>query len=132
MTIAIAYWHQCEVRLPVDPFIGHHLITKLAQRFEAFGFRKRRSFPRSRIRRGLRWLFLAPYFRLVRIVHDPWYAYTTSGKTAQFRAMPHKDHRYGIQLVDSDVLEDALRSIKEFSGRVENLKKEISSLASGS
>jgi len=55
-----------------------------------------------------------------------------SGKTAQFRAMPHKDHRYGIQLVDSDVLEDALRSIKEFSGRVENLKKEISSLASGS
>jgi|GraSoi2013_115cm_1033766.scaffolds.fasta_scaffold101754_1 hypothetical protein len=67
-----------------------------------------------------------------RIVHDPWYAYTASGKTAQFRAMPHKDHRYGIQLVDSDVLEDALRSIKEFSGRVENLKKEISSLASGS
>jgi hypothetical protein len=67
-----------------------------------------------------------------RIVHDPWYAYTASGKTAQFKAMPHKDHRYGIQLVDSEVLEDALRSIKEFSARVENLKKEISSLVSGS
>jgi hypothetical protein len=67
-----------------------------------------------------------------RIVHDPWYAYTSSGKTAQFKAMPHKDHRYGIQLVDSDVLDDALRSIREFSGRVEELKKEISSLVSGS
>jgi hypothetical protein len=67
-----------------------------------------------------------------RIVHDPWYAYTASGKTAQFKAMPHKDHRYGIQLVDSNVLEDALRSIKEFSERVENLEKEISSLVSGS
>jgi hypothetical protein len=67
-----------------------------------------------------------------RIVHDPWYAYTASGKTAQFKAMPHKDHRYGIQLVDSEVLDDALRSIKEFSGRVEELKKEISSLLSDS
>src|SRR6267378_15625 len=56
------------VRLPVNHFIGHHLITKLAQRFEAFGFRKRRSFLRSRIRRGLRWLFLAPYFRSRRLV----------------------------------------------------------------
>jgi hypothetical protein len=67
-----------------------------------------------------------------RIVHDPWFAYTASGKAAQFKAMPYRDHRYGIQLVDSDVLEDALRSIKDFSGRVENLKKEILDLLSGS
>jgi hypothetical protein len=67
-----------------------------------------------------------------RIVHDPWYAYTASGKTAQFKAMPHKDHRYGIHVVDSEVIDGALRSIKEFSERVENLKKEISSLVSDS
>ena len=29
------------VRLPVDHFIANHVVTKLAQRLEAFGFRKR-------------------------------------------------------------------------------------------
>ena len=51
------------VRFPVGHFIANHLVTKLAQRFEAFGFRKRRIFLQPRIRRRLRRLFLAPYFR---------------------------------------------------------------------
>jgi hypothetical protein len=67
-----------------------------------------------------------------RIVHDPWYTYTTSGKTAQFKSMPHKDHRYGIQAVDSEIVEDALSSIKDFHQRINDLKAEISKLLHGS
>ena len=51
------------VRFPVGHFIANHLVAKLAERFEAFGFRKRRFFLQPRLRRRLRRLFLAPYFR---------------------------------------------------------------------
>ncbi|SIO61531.1 hypothetical protein SAMN05443247_08858 [Bradyrhizobium erythrophlei] len=67
-----------------------------------------------------------------RIVHDPWYAYTVSGRTAQFKSMPHKDHRYGIQLVDAKVLDGTQNSIREFAKRVDGLKSEISQLLSDS
>jgi hypothetical protein len=61
-----------------------------------------------------------------RIVHDPWYSYTNKEQVAQFKAMAHKDWRYGITPIDNDVLQDALDSIKNFSERVTNLRTDIS------
>lgn len=63
-----------------------------------------------------------------RAVHDPWYIYTKLDQTAQFRAMPAKDLRYGLYPVDSQDLEKALNSILEFSERVSKLKNKISAL----
>jgi hypothetical protein len=63
-----------------------------------------------------------------RIVHDPWYVYTQSNATAQFKAMPPKDLRYGIHPVDRNDIEAALKEIGEFSARVSALKIEISAM----
>jgi hypothetical protein len=63
-----------------------------------------------------------------RAVHDPWYVYTNLNQTAQFRAMPAKDLRYGIYPVDLQDLEQTLTTIREFSKRVAALREEISAL----
>jgi len=55
-----------------------------------------------------------------RVVHYPWYVYTGTQKTAQFKAMPHKDYRYGLHQVDKEELEQALESIQKFSERTTN------------
>lgn len=67
----------------------------------------------------------APGDKRHRAVHDPWYDYPTSeDQTAQFKAMPHKDHRYGIHPVDLAELEAALEDIKKFSERVSAFRKD--------
>ena len=63
-----------------------------------------------------------------RAVHDPWYHYTEFDKSAQFRAMPTKDLRYGIYPVDKTELEKTLNSIREYSERASAFRTEVSAL----
>jgi hypothetical protein len=60
-----------------------------------------------------------------RIVHDPWYVYTGLDQTAQFKAMPHKDLRYGIHPVDFTELSATLIAIKNYSERVTRLRDDV-------
>jgi hypothetical protein len=61
-----------------------------------------------------------------RTVHDPWYSYPTSeDQTAQFRAMPQKDLRYGIHPVDLKDIESTLEDIKKFSERVSVFRQDV-------
>lgn len=61
-----------------------------------------------------------------RTVHDPWYEYPYSAdQTAQFRAMPHKDPKYGIQEVDLEDIKSNLEDIKKFSERVKAFRDEV-------
>ena len=60
-----------------------------------------------------------------RAVHDPWYVYTGSDKTGQFRAMPPKDLRFGVAPVDKAELEATLIEIKKFSERVIAFRHDI-------
>jgi hypothetical protein len=60
-----------------------------------------------------------------RIVHDPWYVYTGSEKTGQFKAMAHKDHRYGVHPVDQKELEDTIEEIRKFSERVIAFREDV-------
>jgi hypothetical protein len=66
-----------------------------------------------------------PSDRRNRIVHDPWYVYTGLNQTAQFKAMPHKDLRYGVHPVDFTELNNALTEIKNYSDRVTKLRDDI-------
>jgi hypothetical protein len=61
-----------------------------------------------------------------RAVHDPWLVYLGASKTAQFKAMPFKDLRYGIHDVDRTDLEKTLVDIGNFHKRVTDLKNAIS------
>jgi hypothetical protein len=63
-----------------------------------------------------------------RAVHDPWYVYTKLEQTAQYRAMPARDLRFGLIPVDHDDLEKTLNSIREFSERVSKFKDDVSAL----
>jgi hypothetical protein len=67
----------------------------------------------------------SPGDRRNRIVHDPWYVYTGVDQTAQFKAMPHKDFRYGIHPVDLTELQETLQAIKNYSERVTKLRDDI-------
>jgi hypothetical protein len=61
-----------------------------------------------------------------RTVHDPWYEYPDSlDQTAQFRAMPHKDPKYGIQPVDLNDIKSNLEDIKKFSERVKAFRDDV-------
>ena len=61
-----------------------------------------------------------------RTVHDPWYEYPNSAdQTAQFRTMPHKDPKYGIQAVDLNDVNSTLDDIKKFSDRVKIFRDDV-------
>jgi hypothetical protein len=61
-----------------------------------------------------------------RSIHDPWYEYPyTADQTAQFRAMPHKDPRYGIEPVDLEKIKADLEDIKKFSDRVKAFRDDV-------
>jgi hypothetical protein len=61
-----------------------------------------------------------------RTVHDPWYEYPYSAdQTAQFRAMPHKDPKYGIQAVDLNDVKSNLDDIKKFADRVKTFRDDV-------
>ncbi|MEX0802024.1 MAG: hypothetical protein WD688_01695 [Candidatus Binatia bacterium] len=61
-----------------------------------------------------------------RIVHDPWYVITANDAPAQFRAMPHKDHRFGIHPIDATAISETLTDIKKYFDRVDALRHAIS------
>jgi hypothetical protein len=68
----------------------------------------------------------APGEKRHRTVHDPWYEFpSTSDQTAQFKAMPQKDLRYGIHPIDLKDIEDALEDIRKFSDRVEAFRSDV-------
>lgn len=61
-----------------------------------------------------------------RTVHDPWYEYPSTGdQTAQFRAMPRKDLRYGIEPVELEKIKGGLEEIKKFSDRVKAFRDDV-------
>lgn len=60
-----------------------------------------------------------------RIVHDPWYIYTEIDTTAQFKAVPQKDYRYGVHPVDETELKTTLEEIKNYGERVTKLRDDI-------
>ena len=61
-----------------------------------------------------------------RTVHDPWYEYPYSAdQTAQFRAMPHKDPKYGIQAIDLNEIKTNLDDIKKFAERVKTFRDDV-------
>lgn len=61
-----------------------------------------------------------------RTVHDPWYDFPSSeDHTAQFKAMPQKDLRYGIHPVDLTALKTALADIEKFSERVTAFRQSV-------
>lgn len=66
-----------------------------------------------------------PGDRRNRIVHDPWYVYTGIDQTAQFKAMPQKDLRYGVHPVDVKELEETLTAIKNYTERVTKLRDDV-------
>jgi hypothetical protein len=59
-----------------------------------------------------------------RIVHDPWYM-EVSGKTAQFKAMPVSDPRYGIQDVSDSEINDTITKIKALQARASGLRSNV-------
>lgn len=60
-----------------------------------------------------------------RAVHDPWYDFGNGDLTGQFKAMPHRDLRYGIHPVDLTELQAALADIQKFSERVTAFRKAV-------
>jgi hypothetical protein len=60
-----------------------------------------------------------------RIVHDAWYYDTKRDQTAQFKAWPTKDLRFGINPVDLEDIESALASIKKLTERIAVLSRDI-------
>jgi hypothetical protein len=68
-----------------------------------------------------------------RIVHDPWLSRQTDTATvAQFKAMAHKDWKYGVYPVDLVTVEDALVSIGQFDERVKKFQGDIFALLKSS
>jgi hypothetical protein len=70
-----------------------------------------------------------------RIIHDPWYVTFDTGlgvlpsrfseRLAQFKSMPHKDPRFGIEDVDITDIEKTLMDIQKLSERVAKLHEQI-------
>jgi hypothetical protein len=60
-----------------------------------------------------------------RIVHDAWYFETNRSQTAQFRAWPQKDLRFGINPVDLAEIENALAAIRKLNERINTFSTEI-------
>lgn len=60
-----------------------------------------------------------------RTIHDPWYEYPAPADTAQFRAMPHKDPRYGIAPVDLTEIESKLEEIRQFTDRLQTFRADV-------
>jgi hypothetical protein len=58
-----------------------------------------------------------------RIIHDPWYLYDT--KTAQFRAMPPKDPRFGVCVVDINDINTFIETANKLSSRAAEIRNEI-------
>jgi hypothetical protein len=58
-----------------------------------------------------------------RIIHDAWYVY--EDQTAQFRAMPPKDQRFGVCSVDVQKIEKTLDSTKDLVARAGTLWRDI-------
>jgi hypothetical protein len=67
----------------------------------------------------------APGDQRNRSIHDPWYVFTGHNQTGQFKAMPHKDHRYGVHPVDLEFLEKTLDDIKKYSERVTAFRADV-------
>jgi hypothetical protein len=53
-----------------------------------------------------------------RHVHDPWYVFTGHDVPGQFKAMAHKDYRFGIHPTDLDNLEKTIKDIHDFADEV--------------
>jgi hypothetical protein len=65
-----------------------------------------------------------------RIVHDPWYVITDQKLTAQFKAMPSKDSRFGIYQVDAEEIESVIEVARKLTDQVHNLRSEIQAVLS--
>ena len=60
-----------------------------------------------------------------RIIHDPWYADTGDGQTAQLRSMPRSDPIYGLLDRDRDEILATLASIERLSQGAQRLRNRI-------
>jgi hypothetical protein len=60
-----------------------------------------------------------------RSVHDPWYVFTGHDAAGQFKAMPHRDHRFGIHPTEHEKLEKNFRDIHEFAAEVEIFRTDV-------
>ncbi len=60
-----------------------------------------------------------------RNIHDPWYIFTGHDVPGQFKAMPHKDLRFGVHPRDLEEIKGTLDAIYKFSAQVEELRTDI-------
>lgn len=69
-----------------------------------------------------------PADKRARFVHDPWYLKQTDGEppqTAQFRAMPYSDRRYGHTDIGPEEADAALKAIRALRDQADKLKQRI-------
>jgi hypothetical protein len=66
-----------------------------------------------------------PTERRNRIVHDPWYVIVDQKLTGQFKAMPFKDRRFGVCVVDANEIETVIETAWKLTERVHQLRGEI-------
>lgn len=60
-----------------------------------------------------------------RIVHDPWYQYTGTDKTGQFRSMDRRELEFGIKEIDLTMIEATISAIQTMAQDYTQLKSQI-------
>lgn len=60
-----------------------------------------------------------------RIVHDPWYQYTGTDKTGQFRSMDRRELEFGIKQIDLAMIETTISAIQDMAQNYMQLKNQI-------